>query len=152
MVGGAMKPDFVVYSKDKTPQLLVEVTNKSRRSAEWAANFRRHIMSHFDVEHAPYFLLVLPDKLYLWKDGDSLELVAPDYEVKTKDLFAHRLNKHVSAGMSEYSLEILLSYWLNLISSRELEPSEEPAGSWLIESGLHGAIKGGTVVQQPSEI
>jgi hypothetical protein len=73
---------------------VIGSVSKRGTSSEWAAEFRRNILAHFEAfRGAPLFLLVTPSRLYLWKDAptdlvDESPPVPPDYEVDGKLLFS----------------------------------------------------------------
>jgi hypothetical protein len=97
-----------------------------------------------------YFLLAaLPDKLYLWREGDPHSIDRPpDYEARAtavlKDYFVYLESSPEEA--SEYELESVVSSWLKDVAASEF-PSDASL-KWIEESGLHEAIKNGSVVMQ----
>ena len=49
---------------------------------------RRNMLAHGVVPNSRFFLLALPDRLYLWKDvGNTPDLVEPTYEVDATPFF-----------------------------------------------------------------
>jgi hypothetical protein len=66
------RPDIVVVSPDGRIQLVVEVKNHPGASEEWAADFRRNLVDHSILPQAEYFLLALPDHLFLRRTGCPL--------------------------------------------------------------------------------
>lgn len=146
-----MKPDIIVYSKDEKVQLVIEVKNKSGATSEWAANTRRNLLVHAVVQPSPFFLLVSPDRLYLWKNATSMEAAPPDYEAKTGEVlsrYTEPSNLNL-ADISEYSLEMLVISWLNDLTRPE--STREVNGTkfdWVYESGLYEAIKDGSVMTE----
>src|SRR5215831_18277134 len=73
--------DIAVYSPDGQLQLVVEAKSQQQTSREWAARFRRNLLVHDVIPPANYFLLAMPDHLYLWKDGVNLAEAPPTYEI-----------------------------------------------------------------------
>jgi hypothetical protein len=147
-----MRPDIVVYSKDEKPQLIIEVKQQARVSAEWAAQMRRNLLVHAVVPPSPFFLLVLPDRLYLWKHATSLEAVPADYEIDVSGTLAPYVasSQLTLDSLSEYSLELIVVSWLNdLILAALPRQREEAALDWLYDSGLYDAIKDGSVLTEP---
>ncbi len=65
--------DLSVGNRDGQLVLVVEVKSKTDASPEWAARLRHNILAHGTFPEAPYFLIVFPDRFYLWThaDGDS---------------------------------------------------------------------------------
>lgn len=147
------RADVAVYSRDKRLQLVVEVKKKPRAPGnlkKWATTVRRNLLAHAGIPSAPYFLLaVLPNRLYLWKNGDPFRFDAPpDHEVsagRTLRPYFDRLSVTPESA-SEYNLEAVVTSWLaDLVKSG---PSNDPSLEWFYNSGLFEAIKDGSVVMQ----
>lgn len=143
-----MRPDIVVYSPDHQPRLVVEVKKTNYASSEWARRFRRNLLTHSAPLSAPYFLLVSPERLFLWQDGANDVDKEPDYEADAEYIWdrylagSHRDTDH----LSKVSLEMVVASWLGTLSSLTEEDVESDEGlRWLYESGLSEAIKGGHV-------
>ncbi len=72
--------DIAVYSRDDKLQLVVEVKNRVKATASWAAHMRRNMVAHLDMPRSPFFLLALPDHFYLWRGlAAPLDIAPPDY-------------------------------------------------------------------------
>ena len=143
--------DIAVYNPDGKLQLVVEVKNKPRASAEWVAHLHHNLLAHAFIPHSPYFLLALPDSFYLWKDAVSLDTLAtPDFQISAPEVLAPYLN-HFSPPLSLNDLshagfELLMAAWLEDII--RTEPQRDAVGPnlhWLFDSGLYGAIARGSV-------
>lgn len=146
-----MRPDIVVYSKDGKIQLVIEIKKKSGVTPEWAANTRRNLLVHAVIQPSPFFLLVSSDYLYLWKNAISVEAEPPDYEANTNDVLSQYTEQsNLNLGdISEYSLEMLVTSWLNDLT--RLEPTRKINGTkfdWVYKSGLYEAIKDGSVMTE----
>jgi hypothetical protein len=144
-----MQPDVVVYSPRAGLQLVVEVKSQSGASDEWARQVRRNLLAHGFVPATPYFLLVLPDHVYLWKNTDLASIdSSPDFKLETPTVLADYLPM-LSRPLHELSgpsLELLVNSWLaNLVNTTHLDLND-PSQQWIIESGLYDAIKSGSVV------
>lgn len=147
------RADVAVYSPDQRLQLVVEVkkgpqTEKSLRN--WAAQIHRNLVTHAGIPNAPYFLLViLPGKLYLWKDSDPFNLnKAPDCVIDAEEVLKPYFDQlPVSLEEArEYQLASLIASWLkDLVNSK---PLTDPALTWLVDSGLFEVISNGSVVMQ----
>lgn len=146
-----MRPDIIVNSKDEKIQLVIEVKKKSDATPEWAANMRRNLLVHSVIQPSPFFLLVSPEHLYLWKNATTLEAAPPDYEAKTSEIlsqYTEQTNLNLDE-ISEYSLEMLVASWLNDLTRPEA--SRKTNGTkfdWVYESGLYEAIKEGSVITE----
>ena len=141
--------DILVYSADDNLQLVVEVKNKTEAGPDWAAQMRRNLFAHSILPQTPFFLLALPDRLYLWKDGASSTTAAPpDYEIDSLPFFApYLMDTNLSLDdLSESSLELIVKSWLNDIINADLtEQSAASHEKWLFDSGLYRAIENGSV-------
>ncbi len=146
-----MRPDFVVYSKDESPQLIIEVKKKIKPSLEWAAKTRRNLIAHGMIQPSPFFLLVSPCYLYLWKNVTALEAVPPDYEIEASEILAKYI-KHSTLKLdviSEYSLGMIVTSLLNdLMHPASSEKIKDISLEWFSKPGLHEAIKHGSVVTE----
>lgn len=144
-----MLADVAVYGSNGQLQLVVEVKNRANVSTDWVSRIRRNLLVHKMLPNAPYFLLVLPDKLYLWENTSPIIQTPPNFTSSTSVIFsmatAHQVN--LLDDISEYGLELLVSSWLEFIVHSDLDPTmSQDDLSWLFESGLYGAIKNGSVV------
>ena len=143
------RADVAVYSPDGNLQLVVAIKNRPGASAEWVIQMRRNLLVHAVIPLSPYFLLVLPDFFYLWTDAVSVhELAPPAYQIKAADVLAPYLDPSTQAlkDLSEYSLELLVTSWLEDLVGTELRrDSVGPHLQWLFDSGLYAAITHGSV-------
>ena len=147
-----LQPDVVVYSSQDKPQLVVEVKNRPGSSDEWARQMRRNLLAHALVPVTPYFLLVLPDYIYLWRSKDLANIEnPPDYKVETQVVLADYLQSlsRPLREISEYSLELLVNSWLRDVVNLPQLVQDDPGQRWLIESGLYNAIQKGSVTAEP---
>ncbi len=140
--------DIAVSSPDEKLQLIVEIKNKLGASAEWVTRMRHNLLAHSFMPHTPYFLLVLPDFLYLWTDAKPLNYLAtPDYKIEASKVLAPYLASTQSLiGLSGYGLELLTTSWLEDLVRTDLQrDSADPNLQWLFDSGLYEAITHGSV-------
>ncbi len=146
--------DIAVFSPDKKLKLIVEVKAKSGASPEWAAQMRRNLLAHAAIPRAPFFLLALPDRLYLWKDGSESTTARPaDYVVDSSPIISAYLSDvdKMTPNNSWHGLELIFASWLNLLTISQLsEDKAAPHEKWLLESGLYDAIKNGSVETEAS--
>ena len=79
--------DLVLYNRDGKLIAVAEVKTKFGTSREWAAQLRRNVLAHGGYRNADFFLLVTPDKLYVWKDaGVEPTAVLPNYVIDARPL------------------------------------------------------------------
>ena len=142
--------DLATYDRNNQLVLVVEVKSKLGAPPEWAARLRRNILAHGTFPNAPYFLMVFPDRFYLWTNTQlNQELIEPTYSIDALPVLQPYLNQsgitvdHVSGQ----SLELIVASWLNEIIHKtpdELDASQQ----WLIDSGLYAAVAGGSLDQE----
>jgi hypothetical protein len=63
--------DLKIYNRSRELVLIVQTKSKLNVSSEWAAKFRHNMLAHGIFPTVPYFLMVFPDKLYLWTSEDE---------------------------------------------------------------------------------
>ena len=141
--------DLAVYNEDGQLVLVVEVKGKLNASAQWASQLRSNILAHGIYPKAPYFLMVFPDKFYLWANVDAqLDISEPTYAVDARPILQPYLDKAgITQGqkISSQSLILIVASWLSEIMYSELPPSETDGRSqWLVDSGLYAAIARGS--------
>jgi hypothetical protein len=132
---------------------IVEIKSKMRTSIEWAKFTRRNILAHWDIDGVDFFLLVTPDRLYLWKDaGTRLGPVPPTHKADTTAEFAPYFE---SSGVSPESVsghafELVVGAWLGDVMRSARRASENTdALRRLVESGLLTAVKDGHLEHEP---
>lgn len=141
--------DLAVYNKDGQLVLVVQVKGKLNASTQWASQLRSNILAHGIYPKAPYFLMVFPDKFYLWANVDAqLDMSEPTYAVDARAIIQPYLDKAgITPGqkISSQSLELIVASWLSRIiySDQPLAETDEQL-RWLIDSGLYAAIAGGS--------
>ena len=81
--------DLALYNRNGQLTAIAEVKNKPGTSREWATQLRRNILAHSGHSKADFFLLVTPDRLYLWKNADTTStLIQPHYAINAEPIFA----------------------------------------------------------------
>lgn len=144
--------DLSVVNRDGQLVLVVEVKRKIGASSDWAAQLRHNIFAHGTFPNAPYFLMVFPDRFYLWTEADvQPEQSQPSYTIDARPILQPYFER---AGMSaerisSSSLELIVVSWLGEIIYAEKPPEGlDPSQSWLIDSGLYTALSGGQFERQ----
>lgn len=80
--------DLALYNRHGQLTAIAEVKNKPGTSREWATQLRRNTLAHSGHYQAAFFLLVTPDRLYLWKNaGTAPTLIQPQYEINAEPIF-----------------------------------------------------------------
>lgn len=140
---------ITVYDKEGRLQVVAEVKSRIGVTAEWAAQLRRNLTMQGLVPHAPFFLLALPDHFYLWRRAsDRSAAIPPDYDADAAPLLAPYLDDdlRLSGRLSGAGLLLAVTSWLSDLVAIDVDGETLPAAeTWLIESELYPAIKGGSV-------
>ena len=143
--------DLLVNNRDGQPTLIVEVKSKTNTSSEWAAKLRRNMLAHGILPSVPYFLIVFPDKFYLWINKTEVYLIEekePDYTIDASSILQPYFQKIgiQNNQITQQSLKLIIASWLNeLIYSQEALEDVKKSQGWLIDSGLYNALVGGEI-------
>ena len=139
--------DLAVDNRNGQLTLVVEIKCKTNVSSEWAAKLRRNILAHGTFPQAPYFLMVFPNKFYLWTDVEAhREQSEPTYIIDARPILQPYFERAgVTADqISKQSLELIIVSWLGEIIHAEKPPEDlNNSQRWLIDSGLYNALVGG---------
>jgi hypothetical protein len=139
--------DLAVDNRNGQLVLVVEIKRKTNISPEWATKLRRNILAHGTFPKAPYFLMVFPDKFYLWTDvGAFQEQSEPTYMIDASPILEPYFKRAgVTADqISRQSLELIVASWLGEIIHSEKPPEDiDDSQRWLMDSGLYAALVGG---------
>jgi hypothetical protein len=139
--------DLSVDNRNGQLALVVEVKRKTNVSPEWAAKLRRNILAHGIFPKAPYFLMVFPDKFYLWSNAEAYQDQSePTYTIDASPILQPYFERAgVTADqISGASLELVVTSWIGeIIHSNQLPENIDASQQWLIESGLYAALAGG---------
>lgn len=139
--------DLSVDGRDGQLALVVEVKRKTNVSLDWAVGLRRNILAHGTFPKAPYFLMVFPDKFYLWSNAEAYQDQSePTYIVDASPILQPYLERAgvTAEQISGESLELIVAAWLGEIIHVDQAPDTiDDSQKWLFESGLYAAITGG---------
>jgi hypothetical protein len=148
-----MRPsaDIMVYSRDHRLQLTVGVMAIKGTTDEWVAKYRREVVADGLIAQSRFFLFVLPEHLYLWRDNTSTEPVPADYKVRAEEVLAPFVRTRRLEELSAESLTFTVSLWLTILINSIITPdSAGPELQWVFDSGLYDAIKHGLVELEPA--
>ena len=141
--------DLALYDRTGRLIAIAEVKNKEGTSPEWAAKFRRNMLVHGGYSQADFFLLVTPDRLYIWKNaGTAPTLVQPTYELDAQPLFAPYFERARMSpnDISGHAFELMVAAWLgDLVRSEEQREAFIEGQRVLAESGFLMAVKDGRI-------
>ena len=135
--------DIAVYDRNQQLILAVEIKKLFGVSKKKAATLRRDLRAHSFYPKTTFFLLVTPEKFFLWRDeNNSLEETLPDYEESASDILKPYFDRVgvLPEQLNEAELEMLVANWLNDVLF-PIESGNLP--KWLVESGLAQALYNG---------
>jgi hypothetical protein len=141
--------DLSVDNRAGQLTLVVEVKRKTGASPQWAASLRSNILAHGTFPKAPYFLMVFPDKFYLWTGSEAqLDHSEPTYTVDADPILKPYLKQVgvTAEKISDQSLELIVESWLReIIHSENPRKDLDKSQHWVIDSGLYAALAGGEI-------
>ena len=143
--GAVMRPDIVGFDRNGQIRLVAEVKNRRGVSSEWAARLRGNLSTATPPPKDAFFLLVFPDKLFLWKPSAP---VAHDVRPDVSATVPKWLSEHSSSTSAlEFSTFGWLSDLTRLTSPEGLR--DNPLWEWAFSSGLAESLRGGRVEIEP---
>lgn len=139
--------DIAVFDRNGQLALIVEVKNKRGTSREWAASMRRNMYAHGLLPNAPFFLLALPDRFYLWEGVvTSNEPVGPTLQIDPAP-FLHPYYERGGLSAKDVtgkSFELIVTAWLNqILNAENRETLKDSNQQWVVTSGLFDGLVGG---------
>ena len=140
------RTDLTLYDRHGRPRVAVEVRHRRGTTSDWAAKLRRNLLAHGDLAAADYFLMVTPDRFYLWQGaGTALEAIPPTYDGESRSFFAPYLER---AGIdpetvSRPAFELTVAAWLGdlMRAGRDAQIPERLEGSDLLAAIRDGRLK-----------
>jgi hypothetical protein len=146
--------DIVAYDQAGRVVLLAEAKSRVGTSAEWAARFRRNMLSHGTLPKSKFFLIATPERLYFWKqDHPGVSDEPPEFTIDATTEFKpyfDRLEK-TSRAVSEQALEMLVLTWLtDIAQTGEAKSRNDPSMRWLSESGLIDSLVRARIEMNPA--
>jgi hypothetical protein len=133
--------DFMIESPNTDDLLLVEAKGIDSPSEQWAARFARNILGHTRPRANHFLLLVLRNRLYLWKHDPREGADAPDFSGPTEEALKPYL-KGMQTPLHEIhglNFEMLVKFWLTDISEGIAPPS---VAEWMRTAGLEQFANG----------
>ena len=143
----AYTTDLASFDVHGQKVLAVDVKAKLGTTRQWATRLRENMIGHGTNPKADFFLVALPDRLYLWRTtasrGCGLE---PMWEVDARPYLEPYTTRAGISGQAVKGMafEMIVSQWIgDLLVGGGLPPGEDH--TWLRESGLLSAIRDGHV-------
>jgi hypothetical protein len=144
-------PDIVVDSPTRRQILYVECKTTKTSDTQEAARMRRNCLMHSLVSSDAYFMVALPNTLFLWNQNSAAEML-PSFTADAKPVLRDYLGKKIvdrEGGPRGESLELAIAAWLGDLAAGVRSPGQSAADQILVSSGLYEAMKGGRVSTEP---
>jgi len=143
------RADLTLYDSSGRLTAAAEIKNKLGTTSEWAAKTRRNLLTHTGFSGVDFFLLVTPDRLYVWKEaGPNPIEVPPTYQVDAEPIFGPYF-KQAGIGpdqVSSHAFELVVTTWLDdIIRSSGTDDENVDHESWFAKSGFRSAVKNSRV-------
>ena len=146
--------DVIAYDQSGRVILLAEAKSRVGTSAEWAARFRRNMLSHGTLPKALFFMIATPERLYFWKqDHPDVSDEPPGFTIDATREFKPYFDKldKTSRDVSEQALEMLVLSWLTDIArTGDARFRNDPSMRWLSESGLIDSLEKARIEMNPA--
>lgn len=134
--------DILIQSSDGDMIAIVEVKNLRDLTSNEATQLRQSLVRYGLPAEVPFFMLLSQDIGFLWKDSTYENLDAPPmYTFPMQNVVARFSSRKPGERLYEAEFEILALRWLNHLTIKEYNSSEEPEKT-LEVSGFIEAIEG----------
>lgn len=149
--------DIAVY-KNNQLQLVVEVKKRPYEVAtdleDWAIRIHRNLLVHSGIPSSAFFLFAISSSpFYLWTRAQATEVEAPpQYTIDSQVLLSNYLPSGLRGNSMEKQYEDIIYAWLSDLVRIQETPQHDSSQSWLFESGLLSAIRGGQVVREAKSV
>ncbi len=141
--------DLAMFSSDGRLTAVAEVKNRWGTSGAWAAQLRRNILAHGGFPATDFFLMVTPDRLYLWeRSGTQPDVVEPAHEIDARPIFAPYFERSGvdPRRVSGSAFELVVDAWLaDLMRYDSPHANEIAERNGLSDSGFPAAIRDGRI-------
>lgn len=141
-----LRADLSLYDADGRLTAVAEVKNRVGTSGKWAAQTRRNLIAHGLDRRSDFFLLITPDRLYIWKHASHKPVeVPPTYEAEMGTTFAPYFEGAgiVPNEISGQAFELVVAAWLGDLARRTDKTDGNGEQDWLEQSGFREAIQHG---------
>jgi hypothetical protein len=146
--------DLIAYDQAGRVVLLAEAKSRLGTSAEWAARFRRNMLSHGTLPEALFFLIATPERLYFWKqDHPDAPEEPPEFTIDATAEFKPYLDRleRSSRTLSQQALEVVVYVWLTDVArGGSARAGNDPSMRWLSDSGLIGSLEKARIEMNPA--
>lgn len=141
-----LRADLSMYDAHGRLTAIAEVKNRLGTSGKWAAQTRRNLIAHGINGRSDFFLLITPDRLYIWKHaGPKPVEVPPTYEAEMGPTFAPYFEGAgiVPNEVSGQAFELVVAAWLGDLSRQTDKMDGNGERDWLEQSGFREAVQQG---------
>ena len=145
-----MIASLVIYDKHGQLAAILDIKKQLGTNRQWATQLRSNLFAHGLWPRTPFFLAIVPDHLYLWKNApDTPDEIEPDYDLDIWDSikpYCDRLGVPVEK-LDVYTFELLVSGWLCEIDLFGLGSATERLQG-LVDSGFFKVLQQGQMAME----
>ena len=136
--------DFTVHDRSGHPKVQVEVKARLGATRAWATQFWLSLEEFGQRPNADFFLLVTPERLYVWKPSKVKKGGVPTRVLDATKVLGPYFQRVGTGpeGIMPLAFNMLVSLWLNDLTTPGLPVPEVEA---LARMGLLRAVVGGEV-------
>jgi hypothetical protein len=150
VAGFRSRADIIIKNKDGNVVFVAEIKNNHELDEEVSAEKTySELLRMHSIPKSDYFLLVAPEKSYLWVNKDKQRVaLSPSYIFSTKELFSPQTkfkNFYALRASEQLKKKVLLEYLSNIKLAFSMAAPLEPENDWLVGSGLFEEIKNGVI-------
>ncbi len=145
-----MNIDLAVLDSFQRLILTIETKKKFGVSEKWAAETRRNLVVNGFYPLVTYFLLVTPEKFFLWtQDSNTLEETLPDFVDDASEILKPAFEElgFKIQKIDGRTFEDVVAFWLKYDVIYSM--NKKPLPDWLVKSGLAEKITNGTLLLEP---
>ncbi|NNB87740.1 hypothetical protein HJC10_13080 [Corallococcus exiguus] len=140
--------DFAIHDRKGQTKALVQVKARLGTTRGWAAKYWLKLDALGQRPNADYFLLVTPEKLYVWKIARAKTEGTPTRVLDTSvvlNSYFKRLGTGPE-GIKPLAFNMLVGAWLDDLTTAASPGTENEE---LARTGLLRAIAGGAIREEP---
>jgi hypothetical protein len=145
-----MNIDLAVLDSFQRLILTIETKKKFGVSEKWAAETRRNLVVNGFYPLVTYFLLVTPEKFFLWtQESNTLEETLPDFVDDATEILRPAFEElgFKITQIDGRTFEDVVAFWLKYDVIYSM--NKKPLPDWLVKSGLAEKIANGTLLLEP---
>ncbi|NOJ94867.1 hypothetical protein HMI51_18255 [Corallococcus coralloides] len=140
--------DFAIHDRKGQAKALVQVKARLGTTRGWAAKYWLNLEQLGQRPNADYFLLVTPEKLYVWKTAKVKKEGGPTRVLDASAVLGAYYTRLGTgpAGIKPLAFNMLVGAWLDDLTTPASSSKKDEA---LARTGLLRAVAGGSIREEP---